>query len=202
MQILLMLPVRILLVALVAWAAWSMVCPVSSKVELALANGISIEASQSPVPTSSKAVADVPIDWTRKPLLALLFVLGTGLTFYVAFEVIRFQRFCKSCDAIKRLGGRVLASPDCDNPFLAFVFSNFVVDLSGTNVSDSNCPSFRAIPFLTKVRLSDTDVGRKTVDELSWCPHLVAIDLSGTSLVRRQIGPLAKLKKLEKLLVD
>ena len=197
-----MLPVRMLVIAFVAWAAWSMVCPVSSKVELALANVSTTEANQSSGTTSAKAVADVPVDWTGKPLLALLFVLGMPLTFYIAFEVIRFQRFCKSCDAIKRLGGRVMASPDCDNPLLGFVFSSFVVDLSGTNVSDSNCPLFRAIPFLTKVRLGDTEVGRRTVEELSWCPHLVALDLSGTPLERRQIGPLAKLKKLENLIID
>ena len=197
-----MLPVRILLLALVAWAAWSMVCPVSSKIELALANPLTIEATQSTGATSAKTAADVPIDWTGKPLMALLFSVATALTFYVAFEVIRFNRFCKSCDAIKRLGGRIMASPECDNPFLGYVFSSFVVDLSGTNVSDANCPSFRAIPFLTKVRLGETHVGRQTVEELSWCPHLVALDLSGTPLERRQIGPLAKLKKLENLLID
>jgi len=99
-----MLPVRILLLALVAWAAWSMVCPVSNKIEVALANPLAMEAAQSTGATSAKATADVPIDWTGKPLMALLFAVGTALTFYVAFEVIRFQRFCKSCDAIKRLG--------------------------------------------------------------------------------------------------
>jgi len=168
---------------LVAWAAWSMVCPVSNKIEVALANPLAMEAAQSTGATSAKATADVPIDWTGKPLMALLFAVGTALTFYVAFEVIRFQRFCKSCDAIKRLGGRVMASPDCDNPFLGYVFSSFVVDLSGTSVSE-------------------TQVGRQTIEELSWCPNLVALDLSGTPLERRQIGPLAKLKKLENLLID
>ena len=189
-----------LLIAFVAWVAWSTVRPVSSKIEVALMEASTDPASQSPVAT--QAVTNVPIDWTGKPLLALLFALGTPLTFYVAFEVIRFQRFRKSCDAIKKLGGRIVGSPECDNALLGFVFSSFVVDLSGTNVSDSNCPSFRAIPFLTKVRLNDTNVGRQTVAELSWCPHLVAVDLSDTPLERRQIGPLAKLKKLENLLID
>lgn len=189
-----------LLIAFVAWVAWSTVRPVSSKIEVALMEASTDPASQSPVAT--QAVTNVPIDWTGKPLLALLFALGTPLTFYVAFEVIRFQRFRKSCDAIKKLGGRIVGSPECDNALLGFVFSSFVVDLSGTNVSDSNCPSFRAIPFPTKVRLNDTNVGRQTVVELSWCPHLVAVDLSDTPLERRQIGPLAKLKKLENLLID
>jgi len=201
-QILLMLPVRIFLVVFVAWAAWSIVSPVSGKVELALTNLNTTEAHQAIGTTSSKPTADGSIDWAGKSLQALMFGLATALTFYLAFEVIRFQRFRKSCDEIKKLGGRIIASPDCDNPFLAFVFSTFVVDLSGTNVSDSTCPAFRAIPFLTKVRLGDTNVGRQTVDELSWCPHLVAIDLSGTPLVRGQIGPLAKLKKLDNLLID
>jgi len=142
------------------------------------------------------------VAWAVWSTVYPLIAVATAVTFYVAFEVIRFQRFCKSCDAIRRLGGRVTASPACDNSFLGFVFSTFVVDLSGTNVSDSNCPSFRAIPFLKKVRLGDTAVGRKTIEELSWCQHLVALDLSGTPLERRQIGPLTKLKKLENLLID
>jgi hypothetical protein len=190
-------------VALVAWAVWSAVSPVSSKIEVALADISSTGATQSSGHVASNTIADGQVDWTGKPLMAVLITLGTAVTFYVAFEVIRFQRFCKSCDAIKRLGGRVVSSPACDNAFLRFVFSTtFVVDLSGTNVSDSNCPSFRAIPFLTKVQLGDTKIGRKTVEELSWCSHLVALDLSGTPLQRRQIGPLAKLKKLDNLLID
>lgn len=191
-----------LVLVLVAWAAWSTVRPVSSKIEVALASADTTEASPSLGRTSVRAEANGSIDWTGKPLIALLYGLGTALTFYVAFEVIRFQRFCKSCDAIKRLGGRVTGSPNCDNPFLGFVFSTFVVDLSGTNVSDSNCPSFSAIPFLKKVRLGGTNIGRKTVDELSMCQHLVAVDLSDTPLERRQIGTLAKLKKLEEVLID
>lgn len=191
-----------LVLVIVAWAAWSTVRPVSGKIELALANASATEASPSSGTESATAVASASIDWTGKPLMALLYGLATALTFYVAFEVIRFQRFCKSCDAIKRLGGRVTGSPACDNPFLGFVFSTFVVDLSGTNLSDSNCPSFRAIPFLKKVRLGGTDIGRRTINELSECRHLVALDLSGTPLERKQIGPLAKLKKLENLLID
>ena len=192
-----------IIIALVAWAAWSTVCPVSSKIELALSNTNGVEASQSTGTASSiEPAADVAFVGKRRPLLAVFVGLGTALTFYLAFEVIRFQRFRTSCEAVKRLGGRVMASPDCDNPLLAYIFSSFVVDLSGTDVSDSNCPSFRAIPFLTKVRLGDTNVGRETVNELSWCPHLVAVDLSGTPLERQQIGPLAKLNKLENLLID
>jgi len=191
-----------LVLAIVAWAAWSTVRPVSGKIELALAHVNQTEVGPSSGTGPVTAEAHTPIDWTGKPLIALLYGLGTALTFYVAFEVIRFQRFCKSCDAIKRLGGRVSGSPNCDNPFLGFVFSTFVVDLSETNVSDATCPSFSAIPFLKKVRLGDTNIGSKTIEELSGCPHLVAIDLSGTSLERRQIGPLAKLKKLENLLID
>ncbi len=191
-----------LVLVVVAWAAWSTVRPVSGRIEVALASANATVTSAASGSQSATAADNESVDWTGKPLMALLYVLGTAVTFYIAFEVIRFGRFCRSCEAIKRLGGSVSGSPACDNPFLGYVFSSFVVDLSGTGVSDSNCPSLSAIPFLTKVRLGGTNVGRKTVEELSECRHLVAVDLTDTALERRQIGPLAKLKKLENLLID
>ncbi len=190
------------LIALVGWVAWSVVRPVSSKIEVGLAEVNSATTIDSFKSASVEPESKVPIDWTGKPLMALLYGVGTALTFYVAFEVIRFQRFQKACAAVKQLGGRVIGKPACDIPFLGYVFSSFVVDLSDSDISDAHCPSFRAIPFLTKVQLSNTAVGRRTVEELSWCPHLEALDLSNTPLERRQIGPLAKLKKLENLLID
>ncbi len=203
MQTLLTLPVRLFAIVLVAWAAWTMVSPTARKVELALVNIKTIDAQQSSsVEPLIMSKASSSIDWRGKPLFAILFCVAVPLTFYVAFEVIRFQRFCKSCDAIKRLGGRIAASPNCENSILGYVFSTFTVDLSGTEVSDANCPSFRAIPFLTKVRLGDTRIGRQTINELSWCRHLASLDLSGTSIQRRETAALLKLKKLENLLID
>ena len=203
MQVLLTLPVRMLVIALVAWAAWVVIRPTTSKVEQALVNVNPTQASQAPSRNvSSISAANAPTDWTGKRLLALLSCIGAPLSVYVALEAIRFQRFCKSYEAIKSLGGRIVTSPECENQFLAYVFATSIVDLSETNVSDENCPSFRDIPFLTKVRLCDTQVSIKTIEELSWCPNLVAIDLSGTAVEREQIEPLVKLKNLENLLID
>ncbi len=201
MQTLLSLPIRLSVIVLVAWAVWAAVHPATARVQLAL-KGPTTHLSALSTPSSEIKNPAPPIGSMGKPLPALLFVVGAAATFYVAIEVIRFQRFVVARNQVEGLGGRMIASPDCQNLFLTWVFSTFTVDLSGTRVTDATCPGLRFIPFLKTVRFCDTNIGRGTVDELSRCRHLEAVDFSGSALNRREAIPLAKLKKLKKLLVD
>ena len=194
METLLTLPFRLLAVVLVGWCAWSAIHPLNQKLQVSLANPVTDVGAVEPQTATA-------VDYTRA-LAPIAFALATAITFYVAFEVIRFQRFQLAVSQIKKLGGSISAMPMSGMLFQQYVFSSFKVDLSDTNVNDACCPSFRSIPSLITVRLDNTNIGKKTLEELSHCTQLKSLDISHTPIDRKQIGCLAKLKNLKSLLLE
>ena len=194
METLLTLPFRLLAVVLVGWCAWSAIHPVSQKFQVTLAGPVADVGAV-------ESQTAMTIDYTRA-LAPIAFALATAITFYVAFEVIRFQRFQVAVSQIQKLGGSVRAMPMSATLFQQYVFSSFKVDLSDTNINDACCPSFRSIPSLITVRLDNTNIGKKTLGELACCTHLKSLDISHTPIQRNQIGCLAKLKNLKSLLLE
>ncbi len=73
----------------------------------------------------------------------------------------------------------------------------YIVDFSGSSVSDEDLESLRKLPYLYHLNLSNTKVSDTGLDTVALCPTLHELDLSYTKISDSGI---LKLKPLEKLI--
>ena len=128
--------------------------------------------------------------------------IATFVGIYGAVHVFQFRRFAASVEAIEKLDGTINFVPPQRNRFLAYLYSESTVDLSGSSVDDDSFPVLIDLRQLRTLRVDNTDIAVAAASEIGKCKMLRALDLSNTKIDDVALEQLVTLSSLKNLIIN